>query len=338
MVVKAAYRCEFDVTGLDVTVAAAGRDHDFIHNDRNIKAALPKRYRNSESKKPQKDHHDAEVFGWRPVNRGGTKHYRASEIHVYRLSTYVELKRKDDIKVRKATSSKRNINIRRQHFESLNDVAHVESVAKHLTECANNAFTYWCRVARWMSGNWKIGMPIIDQRIEPSLAYFVTFEPLAHLYSPTAVFEVELTRGMKLETWKKIGAAVSENIEPPISFEHLCEARHKRQNGDHRGAIINAAISVETLFRQKVYEAIAVITDDEEAITRYLDAWNINAIISNRKGISTIKAQYISKQQIKSLRKLFNTRNEIMHRGALHVSAEDSELAVNVASEIYSQF
>ena len=83
--------------------------------------------------------------------------------------------------------------------------------------------------------------------------------------------------------------------------------------GDVRGAFLDVAISVEAFMKQKLMASLDPLLNDEPAIRKRLETWNITEVLNNYEKVHTIRSLQLTPEVIAVLRRSLETRNSIMH-------------------------
>ena len=200
-----------------------------------------------------------------------------------------------------------------------------QRLADQSERIAVGAFDLWARTLRWKSD----GFQSVRPRITPgpiTSAYLTDHGTKRRFFSGPITVTATHGTPLTLATWRAIQKALRDSHAPPIWFDFLSEGQYRIHSGDLPGGIIDLAIATEALLRKvlSIRYTRAAGSDEFTAIMnqipigRILDRWNQLGFKSGRWKSST---------DLKSLKRLFELRNKLMHRGLDEFSdAECSQL------------
>ena len=189
-----------------------------------------------------------------------------------------------------------------------------DNIAHQATRVLNRAFDYWIDILRWKTKNPKICTPIEKRRLTLWATYLIDRSNKSRFYSPGLVFMAEGENPVKKREWTAAQKALENSAEVPIWFHYYAEAHHRLSVDDRRGFILSLAIASETLIRALMEgflktpinnDVIALI--NSISIGRILDRWRKIGFNSRRWLDQTAN--------LKEVKKVFELRNAIMHRG-----------------------
>lgn len=308
-------RCELPVH-LVLSSALLGKDHCFQFEGREICIAISDRcYLPFEDGSDRNDEKVATCVSW----KDGGECLKAS-IHLVFLT--VEILSDDEINVTDdMVTSDESTN---QLFWEKNTFGSFNAAGKKISEIASAAFDYWCRVVRWKTGASHVGLPIRQHDAHPGWRYLAAVNPLHHVATFNDTMNVYSYNGISIDEWAEIEAALVEHEQPPIWNETFHEAMRRFATGDFRGALLDAAISVEAFLRRHLLSVLDPLPDDEKALRKRVENWNMTDVLNNLTKVSTLRSLGLSPDQTRLLKTMFEIRNSIMH--GKHVELDKAAL------------
>ncbi len=113
--------------------------------------------------------------------------------------------------------------------------------------------------------------------------------------------------------WEMVGELLKDSIRPPIWIDYLHDACRQKIVGDFRSAVLNAAISCETVMRNLFS---ATLPPNNTAVaSRILDRTRIHTLISDWDNIAGWSKAKSKDNGINAVESLFKLRNRVMHSG-----------------------
>jgi hypothetical protein len=212
----------------------------------------------------------------------------------------------------------------------------LEKTADQHLILAAEAFEYWLSVMRWATRNHRIGQSQVITNRTGWSTYLKDRESDKRIYATTQSFVLGIDAEVTEQQWNEVQKILNQNLQVPIHTALFHDALWTFEQGDFRRAIIDLCVSVETYLRKSVWSRLPTAIDsgirveiEKIAIYKYLDKFFPNQLQPNeRKNYETgIK---------KSLKSLFEIRNEIMHQDdTSQVNREKCQELISVVRKLY---
>ena len=190
----------------------------------------------------------------------------------------------------------------------------LNNIAYKYKEIAEKAFEYWMRILRWKCDDSRIGSPEIYDYHSGWNSNLKDLESNKKIWIEGHVFHVRGYKKVDIQQWIEIKQAVQRGLEPPIYIEYKHSAEQNFKVGDLNKAVIDLAISCETYLKSTVLDKLP--RDLEQNFVDHIERINIHQYIDKFFTESLDDQQKKMYDKIKpGLRKLFDDRNKIMHKG-----------------------
>ena len=304
-------RSTFGTESLFIRAPLAGSTHRFTFNQHRIEIHLP-------DPLPRKAVGDPEMretaglwcYSWR------SKTKRPLNYEVRRVRVVVDLNRTLTIPqaALRKVSPKHHTKAAFKAFEDV--VTSGERIAE-------DAFRLWVRTLRWKSLNARINQMNIEPTDVARGSRLVDASTGQAFYAPPITVSAGVTAPITRRIWNSCCKALRNQQTPPLWLDFLFEGEHRVASSDLHGGIVGLAIACELLMRRLVMRPtnrrfFPLLKKME--IGRIRDQWGnlgptgkrLNAAFNNDR-----------------LKRLFDLRNGIMHRGEIRVlnQSECRELA-----------
>lgn len=178
----------------------------------------------------------------------------------------------------------------------------------------DEAFEHWINVLRWCTEKPTICQLSHQRQGTTWGAYLIDAESTQRFYAPPHILTAQMANPISKVEWNRAEAILRKGKNVPIWQIYYAEAFERLNLGDQRGYIISLAISSETAIRH-----ISKSFLKEPINTKYQSIINtipISRLINNWKKLGFDSSEWISlESERKSISKLFEVRNGIMHRG-----------------------
>lgn len=180
---------------------------------------------------------------------------------------------------------------------------------------AESAFDIWIGMLRYKCRNARIGRPPLGGVVEAagelrdrkSNKYITNYNPPVLLTLPSAI------TGPK---WKEIDRALKAGEKSPVHFELYFDGIFHQQLGDYQRAVIDYAVASELFIRTHL--GVTLPQTLPKPIRNFIDKTSIFTVRDDFFPSILTSAQAKKFRTIKGdLKKLFETRNKIMHSGVV---------------------
>ena len=283
-----------------VAPSLAGAEHKFVYKGRSVKISLPK--------KPKLEDRHNEYSGisfnsWREVQ--GRKKPCAYNIHQVDVMFDTEETRmlKDEW-----------IGVTRVDLFTEAERKSFNRLVKKYEETLDKAYEYWIGVLRWVCDKPNMCQISYLQQGDFGGVNFIELKTEKEFYTSPIRTTVEFTSPIKKIDWTKAQNILSEGKEIPIWQLYYSEAFERLYIGDVRGYVISLAISSETIIRHVTSELLSPKAGEKFQamvntipVSRLIDNWYKLGFDS--KGWSSLHGQK------NTIKKIFELKNGIMHRG-----------------------
>ena len=296
-------RCEMPV---DLVVAAEllGAAHEFVFEGRSVSVSLSKKFYFKDDEKSDIAHEKiARCVVW----RGN----QCLEVSVNLIFVTVELQENDGIVVDGAmVKSEDNANAL---FWARNLHEDFQKAGRTISNIASRAFDHWAHILRWKTSCYLFGSPTVGYDAHPGWRYVASADPLKYISSFNDTIVISQLPAVSVDAWGAVQEALDARLQPPIWIDFWHEAMRRRSAGDLRGAMLDGAVSLESFLRHKLLQALDPLPEEETAIRKRIESWNMTDIFSNLGKVSTLRALEIDADTTTRMRKTFDTRNSLMH-------------------------
>lgn len=296
-------RCEMPVD-LVVVAELLGAAHKFVFEDRNVSVSISRKFYFQNDEKSDIAH---EKIARCVVRRGN----QCLEVSINLIFVTVELLENDGIVVDEAmVKSEENANAL---FWGKNSQEDFRKAGRKISNIACRAFDFWCRILRWKTSCHLFGSPTEGYEAHPGWRYIASSDPLKHVASFNDTIVITQLPAVSVEAWSAVQEALDASRQPPIWIDFWHEAMRRHSAGDLRGAILDGAVSLESFLRHKLLQALDPLPEEDTAIRKRIENWNMTDVLSNLGKVSTLRALEIDADATKRMRKTFDTRNSLMH-------------------------
>jgi hypothetical protein len=296
-------RCEMPVD-LVVVAELAGERHEFVYEDRKVSVSLSNEFYFRDGYKPDVA---LEKIARCSKSRGN----QCLEVSANLVFVAVELHEVDGIVVDEAMvlSEERSNAL----FWEKNQHHDFQGAGRAISSIASRAFDLWCRTLRWKTSCPLFGLPTESYDAHPGWRYVASADPVKHVASFNDTIKLTILPAVSIETWGAIQEALDAKLQPPIWIDFCHEAMRRRVAGDLRGAILDGAVSLEGFLRHKLLQALDPLPEEDVAIRKRIENWNMTDVLNNLNKVSTLRALDIAADTTVLMRKTFDTRNSLMH-------------------------
>jgi hypothetical protein len=175
--------------------------------------------------------------------------------------------------------------------------------------------SYWKDIVRWVTGSSGLDSHnILPARYDASHLDYTSLRSKAtehRFWMPTHGMVLHRNTEVNLEAWESINTALVSELVQPLWWLYIHEAQHRLSGQDYNGAVLSAAIALESIIRsceppaceRLAEQGITRKANDKEPISAILKRW-----LSCKLGTIDI-ASYNSAMD------LVTKRNKIMHEG-----------------------
>ena len=317
-------RCVLPVQ-IIVGVELIGRRHTFKYGGRRIDLRLPSEY----SGRLGADFND------KLGDRARGVRYRKNdciEVSVREIDVAAQIFDSDKIVLNEAmVTSAANPN---HLFGIANVDGEFRAEARKISGIVTQAFEYWCRVARWKSGHWHIGLPVAEHDAHPGFRHIAAVDPHVHICAFNDTVNVYRWPAVSLESWNNIQKAVDAEAMPPIWIDFFFSAKRKAFSGELIESLVDCAIAAETFVRNNLVDSLGAVADQEPEIRRLIERWHISDVLGKFKKIKALKRASLSKTELGQLQNTFKLRNLILHRGKRDITFDEVDQSLKVVSRL----
>jgi hypothetical protein len=332
------YLCDFEFGGFGVSPSLLKEHHAFRYQDREVTVWLSNRYNDQHDESKKFDElAKSKAYKWAPVaSKAGTR-YRAQRIYVGEARIFVSCAKSGQLKFKRGWITI-DQNERSAKFYEENSAAMTSGLTAELSTVAHSAFDYWTRVVRWVVRSYLIGEPHLGSRGFHGYEAFAIYPPLSHIpLMGLHLIQIQQAPEIDRRKWNMISALLDGGFEPPIWYDLYCEAARKNVSGDFRGAIIDCAVAVEVIFRQRLDLLLDKMCEPGNGIRKRIVGWQISEIINSSNSISTLLDLALTKSEIDDLKDIMKSRNDLVHRGGPKVEKSTAEKGVHALSTLISR-
>jgi hypothetical protein len=202
---------------------------------------------------------------------------------------------------------------------------------------AIQAVERWLRVLRWKSLMGHLGHTEAVGRRSGWAPRLLDAQTRRHFYSTghTITLTGSFNRsGVSPSQWRKTEQALRQKLEAPVWFDFLFEGQHRLGGGDLHAAVLCLAIAAESVIRVLLTNHLKRPANAE--VIDLLNRANIGSVLDRWKDLGFWSAAWQAATDLPKIRRLFDLRNGIMHRGdraSVH-QAECGQIAVAVRAFI----
>lgn len=144
----------------------------------------------------------------------------------------------------------------------------------------------------------------------------------ATLYAAGGIIMLVGSAKITLDHWQEVQARLSQESDIPLWIEFLDEAERRFWAGDVNGAVLSAATACETVIRAVFWTHItAPLTP---VVRREIDKVAVQGLLSRWHDIADMTKQEAEAAGKKSVHKLFDLRNDVIHQGYKQGSNRDT--------------
>jgi hypothetical protein len=293
-------KCFFLTKSLTIRAPLAGSMHRFKLHDRiPIEVHLPKAPpRKAIGDPDMREHADLWCYVWR------SKTKTPVEYVVRQVRLFVDLKctltipqpALDRVDPSHHTKSARH------------DLDNVVESAEHLAE---DAFRLWVRTLRWKSLNAHISQMLIEPMDVSHGAYLANLDTRKSFYSAPGIINVSGRKPITRRMWNSCGKALRDSKTPPLWLDFLFEGEHRVAASDLHGGIVSLAIACELLIRR------LVMRPTNRRFFSLLKRRLVGNLLDQWSNIGPTGTRLNAAMDREKLKRLFDLRNGIMHRGEI---------------------
>lgn len=309
-------RCEMPVD-LVVVAELLGSAHEFVFEGRKVSVSLSRNFYFRDDEKSDIAHEKiARCVAW----RGN----QCLEVSVNLIFVTVELQENDGIVFDEAMfKSEEKANAL---FWERNSHEKFQKAGRSVSSIASRAFDLWCRILRWKTSCHLFGSPTVGYDAHLGWRYIASADPLKYVASFNDTIVITRLPAVSVEAWSAMREALDARLQPPIWIDLWHEAMRRHSAGDLRGAILDGAVSLESFLRHKLLHALDPLPVEDAAIRKRIEKWNMTDVLNNLGKVSTLRALEIDSDIEERMRKIFDTRNSLMHGRQIDLDEEMEEM------------
>lgn len=214
--------------------------------------------------------------------------------------------------------------------EKLNDITWKHEVI------AEHAFNYWIGVTRWITDNSNIGQFERVDKLSDWRTYLMESKSEKKFWAGPAIIVVPRITPVTVQEWTRIEMIVKQGVNPPLFVELKHDGEMHLKSGDINRAVVDLARACEIFLRQSVYKMMP--NDMSRDLVEYIERAPIHMYHEKFfPSVLTAKSKEDYKKLSSRLKKLFESRNKILHEGKLQSLTElDCQNFVKVTNELLS--
>ncbi len=288
----------FPIRGLSVVPSIVGATHRFAVRRCAVEIRLPPLPAN----KPKAA---AAWWGNDEIFCSAYRHNRPTCFEVFSVDVAVRLNR--SVRVLLDSSGGVRRDLRGEQYERLNRLA---SVADGL---AREAIERWLAVLRWQSGKYWIALSDAPAAPTATSTRLVDGSTGERFFSSPIVVHGSVSSPMPRRVWTATGQALAKDVRPPLWFDFLFDGQRRLRVDDRRGGIICLAVACEMILR-----ALIARHSSEPPNPTYVSLMNqvpVSRILNDWKHLGFWGPRWQRETDLRALRRLFELRNALMHRG-----------------------
>jgi hypothetical protein len=298
---------KFDTPNLEIPPGLLGQSHVFTFEDSEIVIMLP-----TAESLPKYDRPGGWVAGKRlSLNTWNLKAGTFLWVIVHDANVVVSIPNRPSI-----PEAARTTPITHEFF-SEEQAKHLDSLATQYSDLAYRAFDLWIRTLRWKADDYLIGTPDLSGlRATGARTEIREKDTLNRFWASGLHITVFAGKPVTVEVWNKVSEVLNAGESPPIFYDLLYSAMARLERGDLRRTIIDAAAAAETFMREAVQAGLSAGLD--ASLEEYSEDTTIRPVINKffQKCLDAEQEDTYKKTIKKSnLHKLFDDRNDIMHKG-----------------------
>jgi hypothetical protein len=189
----------------------------------------------------------------------------------------------------------------------------LEQVTVDAHKSALRAYDLWMRTLRWKSERPMVGR---ETRRGPESGWSsCLIDPTGkRIWLGTQSLIVVGGVGLSSKQWAKIQEALAAGEAPPVSVDLYFDAIVHLENGDLNRTVIDAAVAAETHIRSVLQASLP--PDLGPRLRDFIDDANIRPVLEKLLTEAALKTGHSIPATFKDLHKLFNARNDLVHKGA----------------------
>jgi hypothetical protein len=191
----------------------------------------------------------------------------------------------------------------------------LDKVVEDAERIAEEAFRLWVRTLRWKSHYASINQMLIEPMDVSYGAHLDHAETGQSFYSPGG-FVVGPSQPITRRMWNSVGRSLREGKTPPLWLDFLYEGEHRVASSDLHGGIVSLAIACELLMRR------LVLRPTNRRFFPMLKRMQIGRLHDQWKNVGPTGKRLNAAMDHDKMKRLFDLRNGIMHRGDVRVLNE----------------
>ena len=290
-------RTRFPVGGLYVAPSIVGAVHRFQFDGASVEVQLPQRPKLS---KPRQFDPEADV---RPVRwRGG----RVLSFEVTQVTIFIDTGKRAHVPFNAVGTVKFSL-FRPSEQKRLTRIA---DAAQHT---ALQVLDRWLRTLRWRSSIAAIGQRDIGGHHLGRSTYLVDAHTRERFISNPTVFVVPGSATVSRAAWTSTARFLMRGIDPPPWFDFLFEGQHRVRSRDLHSGVVCLAVACESVVRALLRQR-HLKRPVNPKFSAMVDFLSIKTIIDDWKSLGFWDAQWEQATDIPKLRRLFELRNDVVHR------------------------
>jgi hypothetical protein len=295
----------FNVDRFEIVPRLAGASHRFTLNGWRVEVLLPSVPSRAERKKGGFSG-DGRMFKTDKISCTSLRSGRPSEYEIHSVDVWVRLKRQIVIPIEalgRVNDSLFSASRREQ----------LRRTMKRPSAIAEDALDRWLRILRWKTVNAAIGQWQHIGNKSGWSAYLYDSATRKRFYSGGHFFVVPGTQPVSKRTWNEVEQALQAGTEAPLWFDMLFEGEHRILVDDLHTGIVCLAIACETIVRRLMTRHLT--RPANETVAAHLSQMSIGRVFEQWKDLGFWSPRWQRATDLPRLRRLFQLRNAVMHRG-----------------------
>jgi hypothetical protein len=193
-------------------------------------------------------------------------------------------------------------------------------------DAALAAFRYWVSIVRWRTMCAWFGRDLPVMAVPNAEAYTHDGRFVLSSY-PAMKFRLPLA--ITASIWQDVAAAIARRDVPPVAHELYFDAVDRLECGDHRRAVLEAAMAAEVAMRRflaaRAHDSKATNRVERARVPELLEMLHHALSEPSRTDFADIK---------NDLKLLSQWRNTLVHTGIFTLSEENCEKSCEVARKV----
>jgi len=328
-------RRRVEIGGLSISTRLIGKSLNFMLNGFRIYVIIPSR---EEIKKWESSDEEivSQCSGKRYKKADGKEGYLTTAYYLNVIDIFVEAAERDQ----HLFLDKGKLRTRREFDSFLHDSGsastHLQKIGAELAEVGEGALDRFLEVLRWKGGQGQAslnGQSSILVGFENRYRY-AAINPDSGFNHLQNMIHVFMSSPVSLKIWKEMELSLQSGFRPPVWVSYLTDAEHRSRAYDHLGTLLSCAVALESFLRSRIERTIEKIPNGNDRIAYSIRRIQMSEILDNPNDFSEIALLKISERSQKSMRSIFQLRNEVMHGRRHEISMRDAKVALETTREL----